>query len=384
MNARIPVWLGLLGAALNGGSVLAAIPDPLHPSPDAIVESRLLPHSIKQAVRALLAPRRHPDPVRLAARVRGLLEAGRQSGDPRLLSYAEATLAEAGTGDSLPLELRVLRASLAQSRHDFEAARQQLDEVLREDPEHPQALLTSVAVDLVQGRLDSATRHCEMLSHVDPFLESVCQAQVAAASGQLDAARNRLQTVAHAGPPALRGWVESLLGEVELRAGHYGDAQRALRASLALGEDHYTRVLLADALLASHQPDAARHALDKAGPTDAVLLRRALAHPKDAIGQAATAELQARIAIAQARGDRVHAREQAWFALDLANTPAPALALAQANWTMQHEPIDAWLLARAAVANGDHAQLAAVRTWAQRTGLRDARLMGVLHHAMQH
>jgi hypothetical protein len=57
--------------------------------------------------------------------------------------------------------------------------------------------------------------------------------------------------------------------------------------------------------------------------------------------------LRYRLALALDGGDVAHAREAAFFALYLDDDPERALALAQANWAVQREPIDARLVREA-------------------------------------
>jgi len=373
--------IGLVLAALAllaVTAVLAFAVELQHPDRDTLVEDRLLSPKAKADVRALVAMTGKPSPMRAAQRAQELLQAGRRTGDPRTLGYAQAALGDWWGDRNAPIEVRVMQATIEQARHDFDAARTTLKGVLHEDPDHPQGWLTLAAVDLVQGRLEDARNDCAGLVHTDLVTQMICLAQVDAAEGKLDQARVLLGRLTQAGPPALLATANSLLSETEARAGNWHEAEAAARKSLQQDEDHYTRVLLADVLLAEKRPADARRALESAPPTDAVLLRRAIANPDDDIGRAAANELRDRVAIALARGDTVHQRERAMFSLDVEHDDKTALQMAQENWKRQREPVDAWLLARAALVNHNDALLDEVRAWQRHSGVVDARLNSVL------
>ena len=79
--------------------------------------------------------------------------------------------------------------------------------------------------------------------------------------------------------------------------------------------------------------------------------------------------MRARFEAARRRGDTVHRREEARFALELAGDPREAVRLAKLNWAVQKEPADLRILAEAATASGDAGAARLVRDW-----LRDSRI----------
>jgi hypothetical protein len=107
-----------------------------------------------------------------------------------------------------------------------------------------------------------------------------------------------------------------------------------------------------------------------------VLLRRARAAQQAALpsARALHRQIEERLAANRARGDESHGREQAWFALHLADNPAQAVELAERNWQRQREPADALLLAQAARASGRNDLLVALRDTVRTSGPHDARL----------
>ena len=109
---------------------------------------------------------------------------------------------------------------------------------------------------------------------------------------------------------------------------------------------------------------------------DPLLLRYALAARAARAGDGAAAlqRLAGRFAASRARGDRVHLREEAIFALRAGDDPEGALALARENWKTQKEPLDARIALEAALAAGDAASVRDVVAWVARTGLEDQRI----------
>ena len=79
-----------------------------------------------------------------------------------------------------------------------------------------------------------------------------------------------------------------------------------------------------------------------------------------------------KIAAAAQRGDRIHLREEARFALLVDRDFPRAIQIARDNWDVQKELADARLLVEAAVAGGDRAAAAPVLAWMKTTGVRDA------------
>ena len=111
---------------------------------------------------------------------------------------------------------------------------------------------------------------------------------------------------------------------------------------------------------------------------DALLLRYALAL-QSLPGQqtaflAAKAELAARFHAAMQRGDTVHQREQARFALFLQQDVPSALQLAQQNWAIQKEVPDMRILLEAALAARDYGAAQPVLAWIAANGVEDVAL----------
>jgi hypothetical protein len=85
-------------------------------------------------------------------------------------------------------------------------------------------------------------------------------------------------------------------------------------------------------------------------------------------------ELRARREANRARGDVVHRREAARFALLVDKRPADALELARANWDVQREAADARIFMESALAAANHVAAAPVVAWVRSTGIEDPTL----------
>ena len=118
---------------------------------------------------------------------------------------------------------------------------------------------------------------------------------------------------------------------------------------------------------------------------DPLLLRYALALQAERSPElpARVEQLRDRFEASHLRGDRVHLREEARFALHLLNDPKTALKLAQENWQVQKEPADIRILLEAALTVHDAAEADAARDWLRKTGLEDFQIGKISSDAMQ-
>ena len=359
--------------SLASAPALGADP-PRTPARDEVVETQLLPRAVKQSVQRLQRQKSNAAQISPAERIdaaRRLIQAGRASGDPRTLGYAEAQLQGLPDGGAIGVEALVLRATIEQSRHRFDAARALLDRAIEQAPTHVQARLTRATIAHVRGDLDAARADCEALRQSAPAVAVICSATNDSLSGKNAEALKALEGVTD---PVLRGWALSIAGEVHEQQGALDAAVRSYTASLALGDDLYTTIALADALIAQQRWPQAEALLAPLPATDAVWLRRWIAARRQQRDVAALqAQLTDRFVAAQARNELLHAREAALFELEQGNAAA-ALKLARENWADQREPADLRILASAAYAANDSVALAEIQDFLTRTRLRDARV----------
>ena len=366
----------------SGFGAMPASAEPFVPSDDAQVLERL-PNPGDDARRELrrLGAELSDNPenlglaLRLARRYVGM---GRSEADPRYYGYAQAALAPWWDDDPPPVEVLVLRAVLAQARHDFDAALADLERVLAVQPRHAQAWLTRAFVLQVQGRPDAAAESCTRLPvGISPLITATCLGRAEGLSGRAAAGSDRLERALTRSPdadPQLELWARVNLAEIARWRGDAAAAERQFRRARALElRDAYLLGAYADLLLDQGRPEEVRTLLAEENRIDALLLRRALAETALGGPDAARdlAALNARFAASRRRGDARHRREEARFTLHLLQRPAEALGLALENWETQREPADARLVLEAARAAGAPDEASAVLDWLEATGFED-------------
>ncbi len=347
-----------------------------------------------------IALQRHPDELGPALQAaHDALARGRLHGDPRELGAAQAALAPWWTRADAPAEVRLVRATVLQSQHEFHAALAELDAVLAQPdvalPVRAQAELTRAGVQQVLGDFTAAEAGCRRLAGADyialgggvRLTALACIAELSSLQGHADTAAATLARLAGApdtssaatvaGAPA-PGWLDLMRAELAQRRGDPA-AGVLFAAALKANPDVYTLCAYADWLLDEHRPAEVLALLAGNEAADPVLLRVALAkrqlHGRDAAAtRAATTMLGERYAAALLRGDRSHGREQSRYELELRGDTRAALALARSNWSVQHEPADQIVLARAAHAARRDGAAEPLWQFLRETGGRDARL----------
>lgn len=332
-----------------------------------------------QRLRAQLAA--SPNDVTLATAIaRRHIATARRETDPRYLGYAQAALAPWWNMASPPTQVRLLRATLLQSTHQFPEALRDLDAIVAAEPDNPQAWLTRATVQTVRGDYAAATRSCARLSSLTTQLVSIsCIASIGAMTGRAAASAALLELTLSREPDAhanLQAWVLTLLAEIAERRGDGAGAESRYRRALALSpRDSYLLGAYADFLLDQKRPAEVLALLRDQTRIDGLLLRYALAlRHMPAQGKelrTADAELGARFNAATQRGDAVHQREQARYELHVRGDAKTALALAQKNWAVQKESADMRILLEAALKTGDKAAAASVIDWVALYKLED-------------
>jgi len=383
---RLPSLLALLLLSLRG------LASPYTPQADEEVLEQL-PRRLAAVPRQGLAL---PQALGLA---QAALQRARQEGDPRELGRAQALLAPWWHLPAPPPAVRLLRASLLQTQHQFDAALQDLDALLASAATplalRAQAELTRAALLQLRGRWPEARSACTRLAGLSyaalgaavEVHGRVCLAELDSLQGRNESAAAALAQLARY-PQAPTAWTLLLRAELAERRG-LAEAEALYRQALQAEPSIYTRAALADWLLArrrwaeaaalvlAHQSNQA----ELMRLPDALLLRLAIAWRAggDARASEAAAQLQERFEATALRGDgSAHARERARYALDVRPDAGAALQQAIANWALQREPADALLLWRAARLPGAPKPLAAqarqaIEQFRRETGLNDAR-----------
>lgn len=381
--------LGLGGLGLAGALTAAALAAPSRatataatyvPGDPAHVVARV-PARDPAEVAARRALAAAPDVEVAVALARADIARYRKLSDPRYLGRAQATLGPWWSVAAPPAEVRLLRATIRQSLHDFPGARADLDQLVVEDPRGAQAHLTRAVVATVTADYAAARESCAAAGALTGALvAAACEAPLDGIAGRAHAASERLTQVlasARGADREIRGWALTALAELAVMRGAPADAERHLRGALGLdASDAYARDLLADVLLVAGRPAEASALLAGRDAVDSHLVRRAIAEHQRGGPEAASliAAMRERIAAAAARNDAIHLREEARFALAIDGDAARAVALATRNWAVQKELADARLLAEAAHAARLPAAAAPVRAWIAAHGVRDAQL----------
>jgi tetratricopeptide (TPR) repeat protein len=382
MSLRVLVGMVLSAAASAPAAAAAFVPEydsqvlerlPLAPGDPVLRKLRALNDRLT----------RTPNDLPLAILIaQGYSELGRVTDDPRYAGYAQAALAPWWGLDRAPQEVRVLRAALRQRMHQFDLALADLATVLNANPRNVQVRLMRATVLQVQGAYDEAKQECRALQDLTQELVwTACLANVNGVSGKLRESYAQLVSVFAKYPvaePRLRGWVLTSLAEMAVRAGMAQEAEAHFQAALALNAaDQYLLGAYADFLLDHDRAQAVVALLKEKTRVDPLLLRYALAlqaqNLKDMCAEVEQ-QLRDRFADSRLRGDRVHLREEARFALHLLNDPIAALKLARENWQVQKEPADVRILLEAALAVGDTGVIDAVTDWLNSSRLEDVQL----------
>ncbi|MGA2860259.1 MAG: hypothetical protein ABSF31_00465 [Steroidobacteraceae bacterium] len=303
----------------------------------------------------------------------------RATGDLRYLGYAEAVLQPWMQRSAVPAAVRVLEATILQSRHAFGAALAQLDLALQDQPDNAQAWLTRATVLRVLGRYDEAMASCmHLAAQADSAITGLCQESLRGLTGHLHSAYAALISLPQQGLAAeARAWRYSELGEMAERQGDDAAAEHWFGEGLQLApEDFYMRAACADLLLRQHRAAETLQLLAGYESMEPMVLRIVIAQKLlgDGRGAQDRAMLSGAFEVEQQRGEAVHRREQARFLLDVEQQPEAALAAAQENWRVQREPDDVLILLRSAqAAHRPEAALPAL-LFMQQQSLEDVRL----------
>jgi tetratricopeptide (TPR) repeat protein len=377
------VTRGWLAAALLGIATFNAVASPYTPAHEDEVLA-----SLPAGVVHVTVPARQQATARLDVALplaQFYIEQGRKSGDLRFLGYAEATLAPWRDRTPEVPGVLVLQATILQSRHEFDAALDDLERALRMRPDDPQGWLLRATVLRVLGRYPEAVASCARVSPADPAVASICLQSTRSLNGQLQPAYAALRALT---PDALsteaRAWRASELGEMAVRLGEDAAAEPWFAQALRLAPgDAYTRAAYADLLLSERRAAETLALLKDYESMEPLLLRIAIAQQQlgDSDAARSRAQLAEAFSVEQQRGEAVHRREQARFLLDVVHDPAAAVESATANWQVQREPADVLILLRTADAVHHPAAAAPALQFVRRESMEDARFAAYLRGA---
>jgi Tfp pilus assembly protein PilF len=356
----------------------AAWATPYVPSRDDVIMERL-PKGLRIFSRNAKSSKTN-DLGKACQEARQFIQLAQRSAEPRYLGYAQGTLSTWINNAEPPAEVRLLRAIIRQSNHNFGEAIADFDGVLIHDPRNREALVGKICALQAQGRILEAREACQKAPGLASDIIGLSLiTTVASLNGQLEMSRNLLQTaLARAEAPATSlAWAWTALAEMNVRAGLVSEATQAYGKALELTpDDAYLRASYADFLLDQDRCNEVLSLLQQRTQADGLLLRLRLAEAKENNSHAAQhlAELRKRFQSTRATVGNLHAREEAIFELRLLHHPKQALDLAGINWQNQREPLDATILLESAIACGQVSAAKPVLYWINETKLEDVRL----------
>lgn len=380
---------GTIVTLLISASINAARADlpPQRPKADEEVIAVLRPSRVSAADRELRHWRQSlgedPGNLPLACTVaRRCIQRSRDEADPRFLGAAVGALTPWWAKVDPGPEVLLLRATIRQSFHDFDAAIVDLNAAVMIDPRLTQAWLTMATVHCVRGDFPAARMAAVHLAGLaDPLTATTVAAQIASLTGRARQARVALEgalaaemdrrAAGRAGDNGIEVWARTVLAETSARLGDSGAAERQFKQAIEAGpRDPYLLAAHADFLLDHDRRDEVVRSLRGMERMDGLLLRLAEATLDPELHRAVAERLDS----ALARGDRVHLREASRFELRLRDNPSIALRHAIDNWEVQREPADARVLWDAALATGNLPAMEKVKSWVNQSGLEDVTL----------
>lgn len=350
----------LLTVLFFGASLAQAQAPPVYvPRLDSTVLTRV--------PRAYAAWREGESRIDTPAALESMLADVAKGGDARLVGRMQLQL-ERYPADTPRLDVALARIWISQHRHDFAAARRDLDALIVRQPRFASAIAMRAHLNLTQGRLHDGQRDCAAMLLLDQRQASFCAARLAQRRGNLDAA-DRLLTRLRQGEDPIARDARLLAAEV---ASLRGDTQaetlfRAARA--AAPGDVRPQIAYARWLRRQGRAMEALASLPKDPAHDGLALERVMAAVASGAIDADTlrARLVARHAAARLAGASPELRDEAELAL-IAGDARLALRLALANFETQRDIEDVDLLARAGRAAGGPEATEALLAWSSREG----------------
>lgn len=358
---------------------------PYIPASDAVV-LQLVPTTTDPRVREFDLLRadfdRHPqDAIKAVALAKAYVNYGRSTGDARFLGRAMAVIDPFMKQAAPPIPVLLMHATIQQSRHFFEASRQELAHILKLDPDSGQAWLTLATVAMVQGDDDLANKACvQLANNAGNFMGMICSASLRSLTGHGKQAYLMLSMVEDPGPkapPAITSWIEGLMADTAVRLGEPTVAEVHFKKALQEApDDNFLLADYGDFLLGQKRPQAVVDLIGNNTSSDTSFLRLVLAESMlgSPRAQADADEMAQRFQAMDRRGSYVYRREQAGFVLQVQHDPRRALALAIQNWTVQRAPKDVLVYLQAALAARDPAAARPALDFLARTHLDDVRI----------
>jgi tetratricopeptide (TPR) repeat protein len=323
--------------------------------------------------------RQHPaDMSKAVALALAYIDYGRSTGDSRFLGRAMAVIEPGMEQPEPPIPVLLVHATIQQSRHFFQASREELMQVLKRDPGNAQAWLTLATIGMVQGDDALANDACVHLANASSdFMGIVCTASLRSLTGHAAQAYALMSMVEDPGPKApvaIRAWVEGLMADTAARMGKPDAADAHFKTALQMTPgDNFLLADYGEFLLDQGRPRDAINLVSGDIQSDTSFLvwvsaENALGLPRTRID---VAEMNARFQSMAQRGDHVFMREQSSYMLHVLHDPKAALDLAQQDWKVQRSPKDVRVYLEAALATHDPSAATPVLDFVARTHLDD-------------
>jgi tetratricopeptide (TPR) repeat protein len=375
-------FFAALAIFLAAGVVQADQTTPYIPA-NASVVLQFVPPTTDPRVRHFVQLRndlgQHPNDVNKAvALALAYIDYGRSTGDARFLGRAMAVIGPSMEQPTPPIPVLMVHATIQQSRHFFQASREELTQILKRDPGNAQAWLTLATIGMVQGDDALANDACVHLANASSdFMGIMCTASLRSLTGHAAQAYALMAMVEDPGPKvpvAIKAWVEGLMADTAARMGKSDAADTHFKTALRMTPDD--NFLLADYgefLLDQGRPQDAINLVSGDIQSDTSFL--VLVSAESVLGLPRTitdiAAMNARFQSMAERGDHVFMREQSSYMLHVLHDPKTALDLAQQDWKVQRSPKDVRVYLEAALANHDPSAAKPVLDFVARTHLDD-------------
>lgn len=323
-----------------------------------------------------------------------LLTHAYESNDEDAFGQAEALLTkwnqEVELG-GIPSEVQYMLAVIRQHNHEFSAALELLNQMLRDQPKNAVALLQRAQIHLVLGNYELSQLDCQnLVGAVSNAAVANCTAQVKAVTG--NAKEVQAQLVALAGLKAVMTPADHIellitLATVSHRLGLTSEADNYYKYILEYNNNHLYAILQYCDLLLEQERFADVLDLLRPFAPEQMTLELQVKQMEAFLGSGethayATArhQLEEIFRVAQTRAENFPHKEYARFLLGSADLPLLALNAAKANWLYQKEPGDLLLLVRAAAAANSVVDIDLAKDWLLKTGLEDNRISRLLEN----
>ena len=321
----------------------------------------------------------HPQDVAKAVSLaKAYVDYGRSTGDARYLGRAMAVIQPFMVSPKPPIPVMLVHATIQQSRHFFQASRDELTQILKRDPGDIQALLTLATVAMVQGDHDLANRLCvDLTNDAGNFMGMICSASLRSLSGQGAQANALFSYVEDPGPkapPAIKAWIEGLMADNAARMGIVDQADDHFKKALQLTPgDNFLLADYGEFLIDQGRDKEAIDLVSGDTQSDTSFLVLVTAEKAAGLPKATVdiAEMDARFQSMDQRGDHVFMREEASYLLHVKRSPKEALDLATQNWRIQRAPKDVRVYLEAALAANSPAAARPALDFIDSTHLKD-------------